>query len=201
MLECYCPACKRLLKIPDKYAGQRGRCNHCGQTIRAPHLELDGAFPEADHDLPAMPVEALDGLIEPPPLPKVTGQMPEADSEADNQMSHRRQKQHILPALGCNICNHYIFSEDELRIVPNEKFKEAVRVGFNPFTAEGLNLSHLLTTGIPEEETYDVWRQTALTDSTDWSLCQGCHDAFEGFSRPKRKRAADTKVTGYGNGG
>lgn len=36
MIEYVCPSCSRLLRIPDEYAGNRGKCSHCGQRIVVP---------------------------------------------------------------------------------------------------------------------------------------------------------------------
>lgn len=36
MFELTCPHCKAELRIPDKYAGQNGKCKHCQQQITVP---------------------------------------------------------------------------------------------------------------------------------------------------------------------
>jgi hypothetical protein len=36
MIELPCPACGQVLHIPDQYAGQSGRCTHCGGPVQVP---------------------------------------------------------------------------------------------------------------------------------------------------------------------
>ena len=35
MIEMDCPHCKMLLRIPEQYKGESGKCNHCGSPITA----------------------------------------------------------------------------------------------------------------------------------------------------------------------
>lgn len=43
MLELPCPACGQVLRIPEQYAGQTGRCRHCGSPIVVPSAEAGPA--------------------------------------------------------------------------------------------------------------------------------------------------------------
>ena len=36
-IEVKCPHCKSVLRVPEKYAGQSGTCNHCQNAITIPH--------------------------------------------------------------------------------------------------------------------------------------------------------------------
>ncbi len=42
MLEISCPHCGEVLHVPEKYAGQTGRCKHCGGAVAVPPLEGEG---------------------------------------------------------------------------------------------------------------------------------------------------------------
>lgn len=41
-----CPQCQRVLQIPEQFAGQTGRCNHCNTPIQVPTQEIGGFIPD-----------------------------------------------------------------------------------------------------------------------------------------------------------
>lgn len=73
-----CPHCLRALRIPARFAGQTGRCTHCGGRITVPRLEADlprfdgqttGSFEDAvriifQQALPATRIEAEQRILE-----------------------------------------------------------------------------------------------------------------------------------------
>ncbi len=50
MLQLTCPHCGKALQIPEKYAGQSGKCKHCQQPIMVPPLAQ--ARPENSYGIP-----------------------------------------------------------------------------------------------------------------------------------------------------
>lgn len=42
MIEISCPHCGEMLHVPEKYAGQAGRCKHCGGAVAVPPLDGEG---------------------------------------------------------------------------------------------------------------------------------------------------------------
>ena len=61
MIECLCPNCGKLLRVPDEYAGKEGKCGHCETALMvpAPANQMD--------DLTAGIEQALNR----PPLPPI----------------------------------------------------------------------------------------------------------------------------------
>lgn len=60
MIEFNCPHCEKLLHIDDKYAGQTGKCTHCGKPIT-----VEGTAPVAPQESPLKLPPNL------PPMPPV----------------------------------------------------------------------------------------------------------------------------------
>jgi len=60
MIELTCPHCRADLKIPDQYAGQNGKCNHCRGKIVVPSLMSTDA---------KQGIEPIDGLEDAPGFP------------------------------------------------------------------------------------------------------------------------------------
>ncbi len=46
MLSVKCPHCDHMLSIPERYAGQCGRCNHCGNRITVPNTPAVAPEPQ-----------------------------------------------------------------------------------------------------------------------------------------------------------
>jgi hypothetical protein len=42
-----CPQCQRELQIPVHFAGTTGKCRHCGNPLKVPHLDVNEAFLDA----------------------------------------------------------------------------------------------------------------------------------------------------------
>jgi hypothetical protein len=53
-----CPSCKRKLHVPEKFAGRRVTCPHCGDGVRVPRLEE--ALEEAVANVPAPAQDAAE---------------------------------------------------------------------------------------------------------------------------------------------
>ncbi|MCP4644896.1 MAG: hypothetical protein GY851_30930 [bacterium] len=56
MIACTCESCGNELRIPDKYAGQRGKCKRCGEALHVPQCD-DPACP-ATSGIPPLKREA-----------------------------------------------------------------------------------------------------------------------------------------------
>ena len=50
MIKILCPTCAKALEIPDKFAGQRGKCKYCQGTLVVPLLEAAPPAPSEQHD-------------------------------------------------------------------------------------------------------------------------------------------------------
>lgn len=55
MIDVTCPHCNADLKIPDQYAGQKGKCNKCGNEIVVPAFNVEEAFPGDEDVHPTQP--------------------------------------------------------------------------------------------------------------------------------------------------
>lgn len=78
MLHMQCPHCGDKLEIEDQYAGQHGRCNHCGQPITVPTPwetppPLTGAKKPQASTPPPMTAEQPTTPVPPPVPPSTTG--------------------------------------------------------------------------------------------------------------------------------
>ena len=79
----------------------------------------------------------------------------------------------------CDLCNTSVTAADGTR-VPALVMRGAVLRGFNPFTTPGFenNASTLELLGVNLAGAAAEWRNRALTDDSDWMLCQSCHKRF-----------------------
>lgn len=60
MISMECPGCRQSLRIPEQYAGRRGKCNYCGQIIAVPS-EVSVAAPKQISEAAQNAVESLYG--------------------------------------------------------------------------------------------------------------------------------------------
>jgi len=81
----------------------------------------------------------------------------------------------------CDLCTKELVP-GRIEYVLLREMQKAVREGFNPFQAPGINLSGLtgLTGlfGISDDQTYQYWRAKVMADTSDWGLCFACAEAF-----------------------
>ncbi len=75
-----CPHCDKKFSFPDEYAGQRGRCKGCGNTITVPALLETAASPSS----PPEPPKSV-RRIEPPGMPQATAFVDESIVSKVNQ--------------------------------------------------------------------------------------------------------------------
>lgn len=68
MITVTCPSCKHVLRIPDQYAGQLGRCKTCGQSITVPKPAPSSDF--EPHDFASLNVSPEPSM--PPPIPRAS---------------------------------------------------------------------------------------------------------------------------------
>ncbi len=68
MIKYKCPHCGSVLSIPEKFAGQTGRCKRCGKTITVPAardaVHLNDLKVDVDEALPAPVIQAARGCRE-----------------------------------------------------------------------------------------------------------------------------------------
>lgn len=74
MIEGQCPACRRVYKVDDRYAGMTGRCKACGAAIRIPG--------PLDEGLDGLPDVAPQGQAEPAAAPAPEAPQPAAAAAA-----------------------------------------------------------------------------------------------------------------------
>ena len=95
--------------------------------------------------------------------------------------------------MNCDLCGKTISSSEIVRI-PSRGMQQAVRDGFNPFQAPGIDMSASVavasTFGMSVEQVFQHWRQKVTTDTTDWGLCSACAAVF----RRSSKRAPAPKA-------
>lgn len=79
----------------------------------------------------------------------------------------------------CDLCNTSVTVGNSAR-VPALTMRSAVLRGFNPFTMPGFGKVSAVfeQLGVSVEPAAAAWKERALTDATDWLLCDGCHRAF-----------------------
>jgi len=75
MLDVICTHCGKILKIPEEYLGQKGRCNHCqGEitvTVAPPKFSAEAIQAEAEQEqkIESTVLHGLANIGEPLPLP------------------------------------------------------------------------------------------------------------------------------------
>jgi tetratricopeptide (TPR) repeat protein len=81
--------------------------------------------------------------------------------------------------MNCDLCNKAISATEVIR-VPLREMQQAVRDGFNPFKTPSIDTSSFpgAVFGMSAEQRFAGWRQMLMSDTTDWSLCRPCAEAF-----------------------
>lgn len=132
-----CPSCGKVLQIPEKYAGQSGRCNKCGATIAVPPV------------LEAMPPPlSQQGQYQPPPLDALS--LPSAQTQQDLRKTKKagiRNKIGLFLLLILALTGggaYYYFKEFGSGLFADDISDTSVVYVFRDFIVEDLN-------EIPEE--------------------------------------------------
>lgn len=83
----------------------------------------------------------------------------------------------------CDICGvPGTFNE-----MTSEKFKEAVRTGFNPFKSGLIETDPVAQMmGMSSDDSYETWKSIALQNSTNWNLCPRCWNTVLGHLEHKK---------------
>lgn len=88
----------------------------------------------------------------------------------------------------CDFCGKEI-ERNEGAPISGIELHRAVKNGFTPFTAQGIDRSFINTLhrdfGIDDSLAIDHWRKKALDDTTDWVVCQRCNESFNNFKSHK----------------
>lgn len=105
MIEMNCPHCDHLLRIDDKYAGQKGGCKHCGGHFRVPKMRVPtppsmkrskypAQAPSAAPPVTASKLDDMDDMpeVDPAFAEEMTGEAPPPSTALDDLADDTRDR-------------------------------------------------------------------------------------------------------------
>ena len=136
------------------------KCPNCG------HVQREGQWErEMDRRAKAQGMKGFVNLSAPPRCLKC-----EAALDGSGQKTEAPEKE----VTGvCDICNQPTSTGRGGKVFKNRDMKQATERGFNGL-AIGTNAAMLAGVGTNKKESYGLWKQRVMRDTTDWLLCPQC---------------------------